>query len=129
MDSYFKLLGVLVSVLGLAVLLRQKNSVISIGFTLSIFVFCIGVILPQIISVWRAIEDLVFATGLEMDLFVPLMKVVGISICTRLTAEICRDAGERAFGAKIELAGAAAALLCALPLAQKVLELITGVVP
>ncbi len=127
MGEYFKLIGLLLALLGMAVLLRQKSSTVAIGFTVAVCLLCMAVILPQIVSIWAAIEEMLSACGLDMALFAPLMKVVGISICTRIVAEMCRDAGERAFGVKVELAGAAAALLCALPLAQKVLKLITGV--
>ena len=127
MESYFKIIGVMLTVLGLAVFLRQRNGALAIGFTIGMGLLCLSVILPQITAIWHAMEEMAHTCDLDMTLFLPLMKVVGISICTRLTAEICRDAGERAFGAKVELAGAVAALLCAIPLAQQVLNLITGV--
>ena len=124
MDGYFKLMGFLLALLGPTVLLRQKSSAIAIGFTLGVSMFCIAIILPQIASLWEIIEEMLDTCSLDMAVFIPLMKVVGISICTRITAELCRDAGERAFGVKVEIAGAVAALLCAIPLAKKVLELI-----
>lgn len=127
MEGYFKLTGLLLALLGLAVFLRQKSSAAAIGFALGVCLLGMAVILPQVASIWESLEEMLTACDLDMDLFLPLMKVVGISICTRIAAEVCRDAGERAFGVKVELAGAAAALLCALPLAQQVLELITGV--
>lgn len=127
MDSYFKLVGFVLSFLGFTVFLRQKNSALAIGFTVGMILLCLSLILPQIAAIWRILEEMVDACELDMALFLPLMKVVGISICTKLTAETCRDAGEKAFGAKVELAGATAALLCALPLAQQVLKLITEV--
>ncbi len=128
MEGYFKLLGTVLALLGLAVLLRQKNSTMAIGFTFGLCIFCMAVILPQIHALWDELEAMVRLCDIDPALFVPLLKVVGISICTRITAELCRDAGEKAFGVQIELAGAAAALLCALPLAKRVLELITGAV-
>lgn len=129
MNQYLKLMGLLLSLLGLATLLRQKSSTIAIGFTLGVCLLCLAWILPQIAELWDAVKEMLSACDLDAALFVPLFKVVGISICTRVTAELCRDAGERAFGVKIELAGAAASLLCALPLAQKVLDLVAGAAP
>ena len=127
MDGYFKLLGVLLALLGLVVLLRQKNGTVAIGFVLGICIFCVAIILPQIQSLWEAVVSMLRLCDVDTALFIPLLKVVGISVCTRITAELCRDAGERAFGVQVELAGAVAALFCALPLAKRVLELITGV--
>lgn len=126
MSWYFKLVGLLLSFLGISVILRQKSSAIAIGFTFGVCFFCISVILPYIAELWDAGRTMLSICDLDPALFTPLLKTVGISICTRITAEMCRDAGERAFGAKIELAGAVAALLCALPLARNVLQLIAG---
>ena len=128
MDSYFKLIGFVLTFLGFAVFLRQKNGALAIGLTIGMMLLCLSFILPQIDAIWRAIEEMAAACDLDMMLFFPLLKVVGISICTKLTAEICRDAGEKALGVKVELAGTTTALLCALPLAQQVLKLITEVI-
>lgn len=128
MDGYFKLLGFLLTLLGLAVLLRQKAGVIAIAFTFGVCILCMTMILPQFRALWNELEAMIRLCGIDAELFVPLLKVVGISVCARITAELCRDAGEKAFGVQVELAGAVAALLCAMPLAKRVLELITGAV-
>lgn len=126
MDGFFKLLGIVLAVLGVAVLLRQKSGTVAIGFVLGLCICCMTVILPQVQALWQDLESMLQLCKVDTTLFVPLLKVVGISVCTRITAELCRDAGERAIGVQVELAGAVAALLCALPLAKRVLELITG---
>ena len=51
---------------------------------------------------------------------------MGIAILTRIAAELCRDAGEGGIAAAAETAGAAAAVLTALPLLRAVLSTITG---
>lgn len=59
-------------------------------------------------------------------LLVPLLRCLGIALTVRLTAEICRDAGERALAVKAEIAGAICGLVTVLPLLQQVLELVSG---
>jgi stage III sporulation protein AD len=54
------------------------------------------------------------------------MRVVAMAVCVRITAELCRDSGERAVAAKIEIAGAVLSLACALPLVEQALTLIGG---
>ena len=124
MDGFFRLLGIVLAVLGVAVLLRQKSGTVAIGFVLGLCICCMAVILPQVQALRQDLASMLQLCKVDTTLFVPLLKVVGISVCTRITAELCRDAGERAFGVKVEIAGAVAALLCAIPLAKKVLELI-----
>ena len=54
--------------------------------------------------------------GLSPAVLAPVLKTVGIAILTRIAAELCRDAGEGGIAAAAETAGAAAAVLAALPL-------------
>ena len=56
----------------------------------------------------------------------PLIKSVGISIVTKITAELCRDGGEGALASKTELAGTAATVVVMIPLLRSVLDLIAS---
>ena len=55
-----------------------------------------------------------------------LLKTVAAALVTRLCADLCRDGGSQAMAAVVELAGAAAALLIALPLLEAVAGLLLG---
>ena len=50
----------------------------------------------------------------------PVVKTVAVSILTRVTAEVCRSAGESGTAAFVETAGTLLALLVALPLIRAV---------
>ena len=54
----------------------------------------------------------------------PLLKASGISVIAHLSAELCRDCGQSALGAKVELAGTAACIVVMIPLADMVFDLI-----
>jgi stage III sporulation protein AD len=56
----------------------------------------------------------------------PLLKILGISIITKIGAEAGRDCDAKAVSASIEIAGAAAAVYVALPLISAALKLITS---
>ena len=50
-----------------------------------------------------------------------VIKAVGIGMLTQTTSDICRDAGENAAAAKLELLGKAEILLLSLPLVKALL--------
>ncbi len=54
-----------------------------------------------------------------------LLKSLGICLLVQTGAELCRDAGVSALGAKIELAGKVSVLLLCLPFFRQLLELVT----
>ena len=63
-------------------------------------------------------------SGVTQSLFTPLYKTIGIAFVVKLGGELCRDAGEAAIAAVVEMAGAVCTLLVALPLLQTVLSLV-----
>ena len=64
--------------------------------------------------------------GLEDWLIEPVFKTVVLSILTRLTAEVCKSAGESGVAAFVETAGPILALAVSLPLVGGVLKMMEG---
>ena len=68
-------------------------------------------------------RELAGQAGLSEALLEPVVNAVALSILTRLTAEICRSAGEGGVAAFVETAGSALSLMAALPLVRAVAQL------
>ena len=68
-------------------------------------------------------RELAGQAGLSEALLEPVVKTVALSILTRLTAEICRSAGEGGVAAFVETAGSALSLMAALPLVRAVAQM------
>ena len=107
-----------------ALLLKRDNPLGGFFAALAFCAAALVALLPAVHEIVAAGRALLAQAGLDAALFSPLLRVLGISVCTRLCAELCRDAGQGVVAAKVELCGAAASVLCALPLARRVLELI-----
>ena len=70
--------------------------------------------------------ELASLTEISPALLRPMLQTVGLALVTKLAAALCRDAGEGSLAAFVEVAGAAAAVLVALPLLKMVLQLVMG---
>ena len=68
-------------------------------------------------------RELAGQAGLSEALLEPVVKAVALSILTRLTAEICRSAGEGGVAVFVETAGSALSLMAALPLVRAVAQM------
>lgn len=79
--------------------------------------------LKELINFLRSLGQ---RSGLPDALFLPLYKTVGIAMVVKVGGALCKDAGESALAAVLELTGSVCALLVALPLLQAVLELLLG---
>lgn len=119
-----RILLVTAAALGCTQLIRGKTPALALLISLAAILVLLGLLLPKLQAIWQAFQGLLVQSGLESDLFAPLVKVLAITQVTHIAAELCRDAGEKAMAAKLELCGAAASLLCVLPLAQQALALI-----
>ena len=72
------------------------------------------------------VEALFSQAGVDSGPVAILLKTVAAALVTRLCADLCRDGGSQALATVVELAGAAAALLIALPLLEAVAGLLLG---
>ena len=77
--------------------------------------------LETVVEFWN---DLVRSCNLPLDAAQPLLKTVIIAILTQISAQLCRDSGEGALAAKLELGGSAACIVLMLPLLSGVLSMI-----
>ena len=90
-----------------------------------LLVVCAGIWMVSRVAVGLSaalalLDELAQLSGLSEELLEPVVKTVALSILTRLTAEICRAAGEGGVAAFVETAGTVLALVAALPLVRAV---------
>lgn len=85
-----------------------------------ILLYCVG----TFSAVKEFMDELTDLGGVSPGITAPVIKVTGIAIVTRISADFCRDAKENALAATVELAGGIIALLAVLPLMSFVLELV-----
>lgn len=71
----------------------------------------------------EVLEELSALTGVEDELLRPVVKVVALSLLTRITAEVCRSTGEGGIAAFVEAGGTVLALGVSLPLVRAVVML------
>lgn len=105
-------------------IIKDKSPQIAFAVSITAALLILAEVLPVVGKVHSKLK--VYASLIQSggDVYGVICKVVIIALATRLTAEMCRDNGERAVGAKVELAGTAAGLLCAMPLVDKALAII-----
>ena len=61
--------------------------------------------------------------------FTAVLKITGIAYITEFGAEICRDAGEGAIAAKIEMAGKVIIVVLAIPVISSLIDLVLKIMP
>ncbi|MBO6229979.1 MAG: stage III sporulation protein AD [Ruminiclostridium sp.] len=122
------IVGIGITAAAAAALLRGIGSGTAMFVSLAASVVILYAVLTQISPLLGLINELAEEAGTDASYIAVLMKALAVCIITRLASECCRDSGEGAVAAKIELAGKAAVLLTAVPLFRAMLEIIKGLI-
>lgn len=126
MDTAARIVAVCLVGALLAVLLKKTSPDMALLLALAV---CLGVLaaltkgLEEVVTFLRVLLEW---GGLSAELFVPLLKTVGIALISRTGGALCRDAGEGAMAGLVEMAGAFAAILVSLPLFRAAWQMLEG---
>lgn len=110
--------GLTAAVLG--TVLKKSAPELALLLVVAAGVWILTLTLDGLGAVAALMEELAGVSGLSEELLEPVAKTVALSILTRLTAEICRSAGESGLASFVEVGGTVAALVVALPLMRAV---------
>ena len=126
MESVTGLAAAAVAAALCAAVVRQRSGEVGAVVALAAGVLLLGAVLAGLEDVTALMDELGELAGLSPAVLAPVVKTVGVAILTRLSAELCRDAGEGGIAAAVETAGAVTALLTALPLLRAVVATVAG---
>ena len=126
MESVTGLAAAAVAAALCAAVVRQRSGEVGSVVALAAGVLLLGAVLAGLDDVTALMDELGELAGLSPAVLAPVVKTVGVAILTRLSAELCRDAGEGGIAAAVETAGAVTALLAALPLLRAVVATVAG---
>ena len=118
-----KLAAVAVTAAVLSGVLRKNTPELALLLALAAGLWMLALAAGALGAAVALMEELAARAGLTDALLEPVFKTVALSVLTRLTAELCRAAGEGGLAAFAEAAGTALALAAALPLVQAVAQL------
>ena len=104
----------------LGALLRRTVPELAMVLALCAGIWIVMEIVGGLSAVAALVRELSELAGVTDELLEPVFKAVALSIMTRLTAELCRSAGEGGMAAFVETAGTVLALVASLPLVQAV---------
>lgn len=109
----------------LTLLLKKSAPEMSFALSLAISLLAAGLAAGVMEELTEIIDLAREQTGLSPAVVGPVVKCIGIGVVTRLSADLCKDAGQGAIASSVELCGAACALTAALPLVRTLLQMVS----
>lgn len=126
MDTAVRITAVCLVGALLAALLKKTSPDTALLLALAVCVAVLTALCRELEDVLSLLRQLLEWGGLSTELFVPLLKTVAIALVSRTGGALCRDAGEGAMAGLVEMAGAFAAILVALPLFRAAWRMLEG---
>ena len=120
MEAVMKLAAVGVTAAALSAVLKKNTPELALLLVLAAGLWMLGLAAGGLGAAVELMEELAAQAGISEALLEPVLKTVALSILTKLTAELCRSAGEGGAAAFVETAGTMLALMVALPLVRAV---------
>lgn len=121
-----QIIGISICGLLLTVMLRDYNKSISIVVMMATAVVIFFMIADEISDVFGFISKISSDADSAAEYIKLMMKVLGITLISQFTADMCRDAGENTLASQTETATKIIIVLMVLPLFETVLNIITG---
>lgn len=108
--------------------LKDQNKAISMVLSVAGCILIVLVGLPFLNPVIDVIKKLRDLSGVDDSLYVPVIKVVGISLAAGLAESVCQDSGEAALSRAVHQMAVLLAVYASLPLITAVLELMESLI-
>jgi len=112
------------SALGLVVKKNNPESSLLISVALSIFALFLS--FEVLYAVLEFLRQIAAAAGISTETLGVILKTAGISIVTKLAADMCKEAGQQGAASGVEFMGAVTAIYVALPLFRTVFDIINS---
>lgn len=106
----------------LALSLRGQRPEFAMLLSLGCGIFVLLNLLGQMKGILSGLERVMAGLSGQSDLTGIILKALGICIVAELGSQCCRDAGEAAVAAKVELAAKTALVLMCMPVFTQLLE-------
>jgi len=111
------------------VFLRREMASIGAQVALAFVIVALLTLLEPLRRLIDAFWELSRGAGVRPLYISVVLKAIGIAYITSIGAALCKDAGEDAVGAVVELAGKVSILILALPVVAAILDVLVRLLP
>jgi stage III sporulation protein AD len=113
----------------LVVVLRPLRPEMALLLSVAAGVVLFLLVVDKVAAVVGVMRELAGRAGVNVLYLGLILKIVGIAYIAEFGAQVCRDAGEGALAAKVELAGKVLVLVLAVPVLVAVLDTLLALLP
>lgn len=129
MEIIFKIIGLALIITVAVIVVKQTKPelamLVGVAGSILLFFYIID-LLEQVFGIFSYVLE---STNLDSELFIVLLKIIGVGYLTEFSANICSDSGNSAVASKIMLAGKLVIFILAIPIIKSLIDIIVGIMP
>ena len=112
----------------ISIIIRRSKPEFSMMIPIVISFTVLAGVLPYLKEIIGELGSLSESVGINGAYMAVIIKIIGVSYLASISAELCRDAGEKAIAAKIELGGKLIILAMSAPVITRMLDLVREII-
>lgn len=116
------ILGIIISIL--SVLLKQVKPEYSLICIIVGSIILLGYILNSVSSIFSFFSEIVSKTGVDSNLFITLIKIIGVGYLIEFSANVCIDSGNNSIADKMVLSGKLLIFVLSMPIISSLFNMI-----
>lgn len=120
----FKIVGIGVVACFIVIILKQLKPELAVTVIVATSVIVLIYIFKYFSQIFLVFDEIVRKTGIKQELFVILIKIIGVGYLVEFGASICEDTGNSSIAAKLILGGKVAIFIMAIPIIKTLFNLI-----
>lgn len=120
--TIFKIVGLSLAALTAVLVLRAYRPELAVQAAVAAGIVLLLIAVTELSGVMETVDAIVAKYGLNSEHIKVVLKVIGIAYLAQFAAQTCRDAGEGAIAAKVELVGRILIVTVAVPVVLAILD-------
>lgn len=124
-----KIIGVGITGAVAAITVRQYKPEMAVPIGIATAAILFLMVLSQVGYVIDVIRMTADRLNLNPEYITAILKMIAVAYLAQIGAEICRDAGQNAIAAKVELAGKILIVVLSVPILLSLMNLLIGLLP
>lgn len=119
-----KIIAMAVTGVVLASLMKTVNKEMSIYIIIATVILIFLTVAGTLAEIFDFLENIYSNVTYGRTFFPVIIKILAVAYITDFTSQLCKDAGERSIGTKVEFAGKIMIFYLALPVLSAILKMI-----
>ncbi len=124
-----KIAGIAISAVIIIIIIKQYKPEFAVYISLIASALVLFLLMDKLEGIIDLLNNLASKMSGSQDFLKILIKITGIAFLTEFAVSICKDSGESAIGAKVDMGGKVIIIAMSIPIISSMLETVLKILP